>query len=579
MKKRSSLGKKIFSSFIIQLCVCILFGAGLFVNLNGMKDKGEEMITDRISDVRAVSDIRIQMATFQSVIYRYCYAKDSQVQEQLLTYLEEMRTTLDRTYQEFLETQNENIKSQFEPITEKFEEYLGFCDTLDTARVGYASDNKIREYIEKIESVSDELTITFLDFDESNQKAMDQSVAAFRAAYNGVTGSGYAIFLSIIVVLICSTIRIGKTVIHPVRQAKRELDEIIIGLKEDRCNLSSRISVSTHDEVADLVGGINVFLETLEQVMNKITKSADGLQVNVSDVNKNVRMADQNTNEISATMEELSASMEEVAATISTVKEHTVEAKQDVDMIKDGTIGYLTYAEEMRQRAEKLEAAAVESQEKTKNIIDQMSQVVGQSLENTKEVSKISDLTNQILDISGQTDLLALNASIEAARAGEAGKGFAVVADEIRVLADTSRNTANNIQRLSDLVLSAFSELSETTKNIVSYIQSSILEDYEMFVENGKQYRDDAVKVDSIMRDFSEKATGVSSTMGTFADAFEGIVSAVEESTGGITNVSESTAELAASMSVIQSEVESCNAVAEDLKKESDKFDVTSLNA
>ena len=59
---------------------------------------------------------------------------------------------------------------------------------------------------------------------------------------------------------------------------------------------------------------------------------------------------------------------------------------------------------------------------------------------------KINVLTESILQITEQTNLLSLNATIEAARAGEAGKGFAVVADEIRKVAENSKDTANKIQ-------------------------------------------------------------------------------------------------------------------------------------
>ncbi len=77
------------------------------------------------------------------------------------------------------------------------------------------------------------------------------------------------------------------------------------------------------------------------------------------------------------------------------------------------------------------------------------------SIEDSHQIENINSLTGDILSIAAKTNLLALNASIEAARAGEAGKGFAVVADEIRVLADGSKETANNIQQISKGVVDA----------------------------------------------------------------------------------------------------------------------------
>ena len=90
------------------------------------------------------------------------------------------------------------------------------------------------------------------------------------------------------------------------------------------------------------------------------------------------------------------------------------------------------------------------------------------SIENSKSVDEINELTSEILAISAQTNLLALNASIEAARAGEAGRGFSVVADEIRNLADQTKLSVSNIQAVSNVVTNSVNELVSTSNDIIN---------------------------------------------------------------------------------------------------------------
>ena len=122
----------------------------------------------------------------------------------------------------------------------------------------------------------------------------------------------------------------------------------------------------------------------------------------------------------------------------------------------------------MRNRADELERTAEENKKNTNIIMGDILSALQEAIEESKSVEKVNGLTDEILSISSQTNLLALNASIEAARAGEAGKGFAVVADEIRQLADSSRDTASNIQNINDMVTVAVKELIKSSDEIIT---------------------------------------------------------------------------------------------------------------
>lgn len=135
------------------------------------------------------------------------------------------------------------------------------------------------------------------------------------------------------------------------------------------------------------------------------------------------------------------------------------------------------------------------------------------ALEDSRSVEKIKKLTQEIMSITNQTNLLSLNASIEAARAGEAGRGFAVVADEIRSLADSSAETAGNIQTISTQVTEVVDKLARSAEAILQFINEKVMKDYDDFENVVDRYQQDAESVDRLISDFAKNAGGIAETM------------------------------------------------------------------
>ena len=208
----------------------------------------------------------------------------------------------------------------------------------------------------------------------------------------------------------------------------------------------------------------------------------------------------------------------------------------------------------------------------TTTVVGEITAEMQQALENSKSVEKVEQLTGEILSISSQTNLLALNVSIEAARAGEAGKGFAVVADEIRQLADSSRETANNIQSINEMVIAAVQELVKSSEKIISYVNDNILPDYQSFVEGGHQYDTDATHIDMTMVEYAEETREILMNMKDMADSISGINRAVEESTNGVTSAAMNIDSLVQSISTVSEQMEENTSVAKNLKQESENF-------
>lgn len=110
------------------------------------------------------------------------------------------------------------------------------------------------------------------------------------------------------------------------------------------------------------------------------------------------------------------------------------------------------------------------------------------------KISEINDIVGVVKNISGQTNLLSLNASIEAARAGDAGKGFAIVANEIKKLAEHTKSSTLDIEKYINELQTEISNISTKFNNTAERLSSG----RDLVEQSGKVIEDISTAMNKI---------------------------------------------------------------------------------
>lgn len=387
----------------------------------------------------------------------------------------------------------------------------------------------------------------------------------------------YIMIIVVIALLIVAAVLVvliaRRIIVRPIQQIAQVINGMIENIHNKKGNLNERVPVLTNDEIADLARGVNQFLDILRDVIGGVISCSDEIHRQQLNVNNVVEETNQNANDTSATMEELAASMEEMSATVGYVNENTREAEASVSEMVERAVNGTKFAQEIKNRAEELQKLAQDSSATADRMIREFDVTLNASIEDSKQIEKIGNLTGDILNIASKTNLLALNASIEAARAGEAGKGFAVVADEIRQLADNSKQTAGNIQQISEGVVSAVMTLADNARKLVDFINERVMPDYEILERTGGQYLDDANTVDQIMGQMRASMENIGSMMHTVTESNDNITNNVRESAQGVGGVVDNTAALAENMKGIIAALDQVSDVVNSLSEQTACFE------
>ena len=388
---------------------------------------------------------------------------------------------------------------------------------------------------------------------------------------SSLVSNGIVIIISVILIIV-AIYCVMKYVIKPIIATNKDIRDIIDGIDNGEGDLTKRVRVISNDEIADLGNGINIFMDKLQEILKLIIENTNYMENVVAEVDGSVVKSNDSASDLSAMTEELSATMQDVGLSVNTINDNADDILKDVEIIATKSDNINQFSKEMKANAEKIESDArynmVQTGEKVGNILD----VLNKAIEDSKSVDQVNNLTNDILNISSQTNLLALNASIEAARAGEAGKGFAVVADEIRQLADSSRETANKIQSINSVVVAAVNNLSDNANNLVSYLQQTILPEFQTFVDGGVKYKENASYIENAMDEFVEKTDVLKKNMDEIAHSINTITTVVDDGAAGVNNAAISTQDLVEDMVNISNKMIENKSIAQNLKNSTNIF-------
>ena len=567
-KRGVGIGIKIMVLLLLLAITAISCVGVLVWTLQSVIGMSDQIVSEQVAEQEKISTLSRQFTYINSQVLTHVMTTNSVTMDTLSEKILQDIADMEQQIEEFgaLLSEGDERKEALDSASAELAKYRKTVESLLVT----SAENKTQAYVsatsnlpmfnEHIENYMNRmLEITAQEMEQA-QGQMEQSAAR-------VPGIISVASIALLVVVIVIMLGLRLWVIGPVKKATKQVDELVEGIRCNKGDITKRIHVGSRDEVGRLAIAINDLVAQMQIIIRAITEGCGQMEEKQADIISNVEKVNATADHTMQNLGIMSEGMQLVTGAIDGVQQDTGVLDHTVENMLEVAQNGRNYAADIKEKASKMKVTAVESKQEATLVMKEIDTAMTESIANSRQIHKITELTEEILGIAGTTNLLALNASIEAARAGEAGRGFAVVAEEIRKLADSSRESANNIQEISNRVVESVEELSENATRLLEFMNTRVMKDYDALEDTGSNYHEAADHVDEMMNEFGQKIDELLSVLQNVNTANTQMEATVGDSTEKLSVVEKNNQGLQQEMKDISYAVEELAASAGQLKE------------